>query len=116
LIASFIPAKLPVKPSADDPLLKQCFICGSPESLQVFHDVKVCPGCDLDGGKHGGTLTRDRVMSYFHFSKTEADKISRKKTTGGFYKSTIYVYKVKTVVTAAKKKWGSLYNMVSKND
>jgi hypothetical protein len=42
-------------------------------------------------------------MSYFYFSKSEADKITRKKLTGGRYGSLINVYNVKTVVAAAQK-------------
>lgn len=112
VLSSFVPSKMPMKPSANDPLLQQCFICHSSDNLKPFYDISVCNCCDPTSGKHGGTLTRDKVMSYFHFSKTEADKISRKKTTGGMYRSLIYVYNIKTVVNAAKKKHGSLYNMV----
>lgn len=113
MIHSFDPDKMPLKPSPNDPLLQQCFICHSTDAeLQDFYDIKVCACCDLNSGKHGGTLTRDRVMSYFHFTKSEADKIPRKKSTGGMYRSLIYVYNVKSVANAAKKKYGSLYNMV----
>lgn len=129
ILDKFVPAKLPYyKPkagseaAATDPILNRCFICTKSSStknpgggvieLIPFHDVQMCTGCDINGGWHGGTLTRDKVMSYFYFTKTEADNnIPRKTTTGGFYKSKIYVYKVKAVVAAAKKKHGSLYNM-----
>lgn len=104
MIASFVPSEMPMKPTANDPLLLECFICrSSDEPLQDFHDVNVCAGCDLNSGTHRGTLTRDWVMSYFHFSKSEADKITCKKSTGGRYGSLINVYNVKTVVAAAQK-------------
>lgn len=60
MIASFVPSEMPMKPSANDPLLLECFICrSSDEPLQDFHDVNVCAGCDLNSGTHRGTLTRD---------------------------------------------------------
>ena len=53
-----------------------------------------------------------RVMSYFGFSKPEADKIPRTKTSCGLFgRQMCYVYKLDTVVREAKKKYGSLYMM-----
>lgn len=113
MVASFVPSKMPIKPAVNDPLLLQCFICrSSDDPLQDFYDIKVCASCDPNSGTHQGTLTRDRVMSYFHFTKSEADKITRKTSSGGRCGSLIYVYNVKTVAAAAKKKYGSLYNML----
>jgi hypothetical protein len=115
LIGTFAPAMLPVKPASKDcPLLQQCFDCHTSMDLVEFHGVKVCNSCHPSHSKYGNMM-RAQVMSQFYFTKKEADNIPRKETTGGFYKSTIYVYRVSSVVTAAKKKWGSLYSMMYKN-
>ena len=54
-----------------------------------------------------------QVQSYFHFTKAEAAAITFTTSTGGFYKSKIYVYSLGSVVTAVNKKYGSLYLMAN---
>ena len=56
-----------------------------------------------------------QVQSYFHFTKAEAAAIPCTTSTGGFYKSKIYVYKLGSVVSAVNKKYGSLYLMAKNN-
>ena len=56
-----------------------------------------------------------QVQSYFHFTKVEATAIPCTTSTGGFYKSKIYVYKLGSVVSAVNKKYGSLYLMAKNN-
>jgi hypothetical protein len=108
IMDAFVPSNMPLEPSPDDPILKQCFVCESQTNLGKCHDVKICTECNRT------TMTRDQVMDHFYLSKTEADKISRKKRTGG-YRQIVYAYNVKTVATHAKKKWGSLYTMIKKH-
>jgi hypothetical protein len=94
---TFHPMRMPSAPLPDDPLLQACFHCqdqGTTTGLSEYHGVKVCASCSDCLHQHGGSLTRDRVMSFFHFTKGEADKIPRQQKQGGFYKSLIYVYQV----------------------
>lgn len=125
LLIAFQPRLMPIKPTAGDPILCSCFHCGAKNaqgggraSLTPLHKsephVQMCYEChcSLLGGKHAGTFTRDRVMDYFGFTKAEADKIPRTTATGGFFKSTIYVYKLASVLKAVKAKYGSLYMFV----
>jgi hypothetical protein len=113
VLSTFHPLRLPKTPKPDDLLLKRCFACKSEDGLSKFHDVKVCNSCNNDLNSHDGTITRDRVQNFFHFSKSEADNIPRTTKFGGFYGGIIYCYKVSTVVKKCQAKYGSLYNMIS---
>ena len=113
-LCDFNPKNMPLEVAADDPLLIRCFSCYGSDDLAPFHDVKQCARCRDAFSQHGGTFTRDKVMHYFGFGKAEADKIPRSTTSGGFYKSKIYVYKIETVVRACNKKYGSLQQMILK--
>lgn len=115
-LSMFNPKNMPLVAAPDDPLLSRCFMCSAEGGLIPFYDVKQCGSCSAELSQHGGTITRDKVMSYFHFGKAEADKIKRKSGSHGYFNSVIYLYDVKTVVKACQKKYGSLQQMVLKTN
>eukprot|EP00590_Aulacoseira_subarctica_P009281 CAMPEP_0172419924 /NCGR_PEP_ID=MMETSP1064-20121228/6325_1 /TAXON_ID=202472 /ORGANISM="Aulacoseira subarctica , Strain CCAP 1002/5" /LENGTH=205 /DNA_ID=CAMNT_0013159623 /DNA_START=89 /DNA_END=706 /DNA_ORIENTATION=- len=115
-LSMFNPKNMPLVAAPGDPLLSRCFICSTEAGLIPFYDVKQCGSCSAELNEHGGTITRDKVMSYFHFGKAEADKIKRKSSSHGYFNSVIYLYDVKTVVKACQKKYGSLQQMVLKTN
>lgn len=113
IVTEFRPERMPAKPSSSsDPLLQHCFLCKEDNApLHKFHDIKACARCMTIVG---GSLSREQVMGIFHFSRYEADRIKRKTTQDYYGKhKAVRQYNPKVVVTAAKKKWGTLYNMVA---
>jgi hypothetical protein len=110
---AFHPKLMPIAPtSKDDPLLTSCFRCQTTDDLQPIAECKICSRCSHDLLGSYGTMTRDRVVSNFNFTKGEADKITRKTTSGGMFNGKIYVYTLPAVLKAVTKKHGSLYMML----
>lgn len=79
IVAAFHPDKMPAKPSASDPLLKQCFLCkDSNTSLHKFHDIM--------GWLHESTRwlsVRDQVINIF------STLASMRRTRSSIRKATI---------------------------
>lgn len=112
-LVAYKPALMPMKPSDDDMLLTCCFHCDSKHNLTNFYDVKICGKCHEILHKDDCTLTRDEVMDFFSFSKSEADKITRTRNVAS--DSTVfYTYKLKSVIRSCEKKNGSVYMMLRK--
>jgi len=114
---SFSPKRMPSTPAKDDPLLKTCFRCKGEQNLRVLkEELKICQSCYSElFDKHGENLTRERVMDIFGFSKSEADKIPRSTGRHNYFGSVYYLYSLSSVLKAAKKKYGSFYDMIKSN-
>jgi len=109
IFVEFEPDKAPPSDKSDNPFLQECFICHSKEDLTAWENVGICSK-DLHS-LQAAHIRRNHALQVFNLRTKDIEKYDVSEES---HKNPIY--DTKKVINCAKRKHGSIYDMVKKRE